>query len=109
MPCSIRSVAFVLTVLIPFSACAPAYQPREVLVPANCEVLARRAAEQGVNSLSEGEQQQLDFCQQQQLLRAEEEQAAYAKYQVRSNQSSLIASLIYATVSLLIILNEGRY
>jgi hypothetical protein len=91
---SIRSLVLPLAVLIPLSACAPQYQPRQVPIPADCDVLLRNATEEGVRSLSEAELKQLQFCQQQHLLRAEEEQAEYAKYQVRNARSAYIYSLI---------------
>lgn len=89
-------LALGLVFLIALSACAPRYQPREVLIPQTCEPLIRRAAEQGVDALSERERRELAFCQQQFLLRAEEEQAAYARSQAERERSAFLASLLYA-------------
>ncbi len=104
MNCTIRSVALTLAALVPLSACAPRYQPREVLVPDTCEPLLRRVGEQGTDALDERELRHLAFCQQQRLLRAEEEQAAYVRYQVRNAQSTYVLSLVYSALALVVLL-----
>jgi hypothetical protein len=54
----------------------PTYEPRQVLVPANCEALITRAATEGMSLFTETEAREALFCQQQQLIRAQEEEAA---------------------------------
>jgi hypothetical protein len=66
--------------LIPPSEIAvPSYEPREVLIPAECERIVREAATRGVDQLSESEARGAGFCQMQQIRRAQEEEAAARK------------------------------
>jgi hypothetical protein len=54
----------------------PSYEPREVAVPTECAGLIQRAATEGLARLTEHEARTVSFCQQQQVLRALEEEAA---------------------------------
>lgn len=81
-----RAVASVLLLLFPLTACGVRYEPRHVPVPSTCEPLLEQATAEGVDSLNEAQLRQLAFCQQQQLLRAEEEQAAFSRYEARRRQ-----------------------
>ena len=54
----------------------PSYEPRPVAIPANCEGLIARAASEGMANFSEAESREVLFCQQQQIIRAQEEEAA---------------------------------
>lgn len=105
---SIRSIALAMVILVPAGACAPAYQPRNVPVPADCDTLFQRAAEQGTAAFSESAMRQLNYCQDQFLLRAEEEQAAYARYQAAIQRSGLLSSAIYAGLTLLVLLLDDN-
>jgi len=66
----------------------PNYEPREVPVPSECEGLARRAAGGGAAQLSEREGKQLEFCQHQQILRAQEEEAAARRLEAHAAAAS---------------------
>ncbi|MEX2571533.1 MAG: hypothetical protein WD737_09500 [Gemmatimonadota bacterium] len=54
----------------------PNYEPREVVVPATCEGLIDRAATRGMEGFTEAEAREILFCQQQQIIRTQEEEAA---------------------------------
>ena len=54
----------------------PSYEPRLVLVPATCEALIQRAATQGMTGFTEAEAREVLFCQQQMIIRTQEEEAA---------------------------------
>ena len=84
----LRRTGALLLVTLTFSGCAqyrlasledveiPNYEPRPVLIPSTCEPLIERAATLGMSALSETERAETLFCQQQMLLRAQEEEAA---------------------------------
>lgn len=94
MPRTARIVASVLLLLFPLTACGPRYLPRHVPVPSTCEPLLEQATAEGVDSLDEAQLRQLEFCQQQQLLRAEEEQAAFARYEAGRRESGIWFTLV---------------
>ncbi|HUE96930.1 MAG TPA: hypothetical protein VMN39_09730 [Longimicrobiaceae bacterium] len=54
----------------------PSYEPRVVLIPQTCEGLIQRAATQGMSNFTETEAREVLFCQQQQIIRTQEEEAA---------------------------------
>jgi hypothetical protein len=54
----------------------PSYTPREVLIPAECDDLIRRAATAGIATLTDMESRTVAFCQQQRIQRSLEEEAA---------------------------------
>lgn len=54
----------------------PNYEPRPVTVPQSCAPLIERAAAEGMTRFSESEANEVLFCQQQQIIRAQEEEAA---------------------------------
>ena len=101
LPRSFRHTALVLAVCIPASACASAFRPTEVPIPANCESLLQRAGEQGTGGFSASESQQVTFCQQQRILRAEETQAQFTQYQARSIRSAAFFSAASAIGAIL--------
>ena len=80
------SALFLLTVILP--ACSqyrlaslrdveiPNYEPRFVVVPATCEAFIQRAATEGMSRFTEAEAREVLFCQQQQIIRTQEEEAA---------------------------------
>jgi hypothetical protein len=96
---SIRPL-LVAILLLPLSGCfgyrlvrpeeieIPSYEPREVLIPAECQALIRRAATEGAARLSAGEANALSFCQHQQMIRAQEEEAAARKLEAHSAAAS---------------------
>ena len=62
----------------------PNYEPREVLIPAECENLVRRAGTEGAARLTPAEINTLNFCQHQQLIRAQEEEAVARKLEAHA-------------------------
>jgi hypothetical protein len=54
----------------------PNYEPRVVVVPPACEPLIQRAVSDGLSRFSDSERSEVLFCQQQQILRTQEEEAA---------------------------------
>lgn len=62
----------------------PDYQPREVLVPERCDALITRAAAQGMGGFSETEAREVSFCQNQQMVRAQEEEAAMKRLEAHA-------------------------
>src|SRR5687767_15393907 len=84
----LRYVSVLLLLTMSLSACSqyrlaipqnveiPNYEPRLVLVPENCLVLIERAATSGMALFSEAEAREVLFCQQQQIIRTQEEEAA---------------------------------
>ena len=81
-----RTVAL-LALALPLTACAqyqlalppmevPNYEPRVVNVPPTCDALIERAATRGMSLFTEAEAREVLFCQQQQIIRTQEEEAA---------------------------------
>ena len=54
----------------------PSYNPRPVQVPAECATLIDRAVQRGMTDFTEREARMVDFCQQQEIIRAAEEETA---------------------------------
>ena len=54
----------------------PSYEPRPVAMPASCDSLIARVAAVGMERVTEVESRETLFCQQQQIIRAQEEEAA---------------------------------
>lgn len=82
----------------------PSYEPRAVAVPAECEALVQRAAAPGA-AISEADSRMLSFCQHQQILRAQEEEAAARKLEAHARTAGVALQaatfLLGATVALL--------
>lgn len=66
----------------------PSYEPRPVAIPATCDVLIERAATEGMRGLQEAEARMVAFCQQQQLIRAQEEETAARKLEAHTEVAS---------------------
>lgn len=62
----------------------PSYDPRPVPVPSDCELLIQRAANGAVGTFDESQARMLGFCQNQQLIRAQEEEAAARKLEAHA-------------------------
>jgi hypothetical protein len=83
-----RRIAFLLLVLLTAGGCTqyrlarldeveiPSYEPRAVPMPASCDSLITRIAAVGMERVSEVESREALFCQQQMIIRAQEEEAA---------------------------------
>jgi hypothetical protein len=54
----------------------PTYEPREVAVPVTCDALIARAVAEGMREFSEADAREVLFCQQQMIIRSQEEEAA---------------------------------
>ncbi|HEX8671518.1 MAG TPA: hypothetical protein VF710_06500 [Longimicrobium sp.] len=67
----------------------PSYEPRPVAIPAECDALAQRAAAAGAAQLTEADFRMLTFCQHQQLIRAQEEEAAARKLDAHARTAGL--------------------
>ena len=81
----------------------PTYQPREVPIPAECPELIERAALEGMLSLTEPESRTVTFCQQQQILRALEEEAAARKLESHATAARFALQLTTVVVGGLIV------
>ncbi len=98
----LRSAAILLLCVTTFSSCAsyrlasldslqiPNYEPRPVAVPATCEALIARAAAEGMSGFSEVEAWELSFCQQQQIIRAQEEEAAAKRLEAHAEAARFV-------------------
>jgi hypothetical protein len=80
----------------------PSYEPRPVAVPARCEILIQRTVDTGAGSLSEGEARDLEFCQKQQMVRAQEEEAAARRLDAHASAATFVLRLVAYTVGALI-------
>ena len=76
----------------------PDYTPRAVAMPAQCEGLIARVAERGMTGLGASDSQMVLFCQQQQLIRAQEEEAADRKIEAHARAADFALHL--ATVAI---------
>jgi hypothetical protein len=84
----LRQTAALLLLLLAASGCTqyrlaslqdmeiPTYEPRVVVVPPQCDALIHRAATEGMSRFTEAETREVLFCQQQQIIRTQEEEAA---------------------------------
>ena len=98
----LRRTGALLLVSLTFSSCAqyrlasledveiPDYEPRPVLIPATCEPLIQRAATEGMAALSDTERAEALFCQQQMLIRAQEEEAASELLEAHSEAARFV-------------------
>ena len=83
----------------------PTYEPREVLVPESCDALIRRAAVEGMTRFSEAEANELTFCQQQHLIRAQEEEAVAARLEAHAEAASFgvrVATAVLGVVAVVL-------
>jgi len=117
-PCSLsgRSLLALLIAVVVLNGCMgyrlvpldelaiPSYEPREVLIPAECPGLIERAATQGMAALTETESRTVSFCQQQQVLRSLEEEAAARKLESHATAARFVLQLTTVVVGGLIVL-----
>jgi hypothetical protein len=68
----------------------PNYEPRLVLVPVSCEGLITRAANEGMARFSESEAREVLFCQQQQIIRTQEEEAAAKRLEAHASAARFV-------------------
>ncbi|HUG40589.1 MAG TPA: hypothetical protein VMM12_08895 [Longimicrobiales bacterium] len=81
----------------------PSYEPREVLVPAECAGLVQRAATEGVATLTEAEARTLAFCQQQQVIRSLEVEAAARKLESHAAAARFVLQFTTVVIGALIV------
>lgn len=98
----LRRIASLLLLAVAMSACTqyrlaslqdievPNYDPRPVPMPANCEALIQRAADEGMARFTETEAREASFCQQQMLLRAQEEEAAAKRLEAHAEAARFV-------------------
>jgi hypothetical protein len=90
--------------LVPLDELAlPSYEPREVLIPAECPSLVERAATEGLATLTETESRTVTFCQQQKVLRSLEEEAAARKLESHAAAARFALQLTTVVVGGLIV------
>jgi hypothetical protein len=80
----------------------PSYEAREVLVPEQCDALVRRAATSGIEGMRRDEIDMIDFCQNQQILRSQEEEAVARKLEAHAQAASFALRLTTLVVGSLI-------
>ncbi len=80
----------------------PNYEPRPVAVPATCDALIARAAAEGMSRFSEVEARETNFCQQQMMLRTQEEEAAAKR--LESHAAAARFGLQAATVAITVLI-----
>jgi hypothetical protein len=115
LPKGMRSRALtVLAVLLLLAACGPYrlmrpdeitipnYEPRPVVVPATCDSLVNRAANVGMSRFSDNETREVEFCQQQHLIRAQEEEAASKKIEAHAEAANFALRLTVVTLGAII-------
>lgn len=104
----LRRTAVLILFALSMSACSqyrlaslqdveiPNYEPRPVAVPESCDALIARAVTQGMATFTEAEAREVLFCQQQQIIRTQEEEAA-AK---RLESHAAAARFVFQTIAL---------
>ena len=72
----------------------PSYEPRPVVVPEVCTTLIDRAAQRGMGALTEQEGRMALFCQQQQIIRAQEEETALRRIEAHAEAASFALRVV---------------
>ena len=72
----------------------PNYEPRPVAVPATCEPLIERAARDGMQNFTETEAREVLFCQQQQIIRTQEEEAAAKRLESHAEAARFVPQMV---------------
>lgn len=80
----------------------PSYEAREVAVPERCGVLIQRAVTAGTQGMEPQEVEMLGFCQHQQIIRAQEEEAAARRLEAHAAAASFALRLTTVIVGGLI-------
>jgi hypothetical protein len=82
----------------------PSYEPREVLIPTECTGLIQRAATDGMARMTDHERSTVAFCQQQQVLRALEEEAAARRLESHAAAARFALQLTTVVVGALVVI-----
>lgn len=81
----------------------PTYTPRVVPIPAECEGLIVQAAERGFAGMSESNARMVLFCQQQMLLRGQEEEVAEKRIEAHARAADFalhaVTTVLTATIA----------
>ena len=81
----------------------PSYTPRPVAVPAECEGMITRVAERGMAGMSEADSRMVLFCQQQMLLRGQEEEVAEKRIEAHARAADfglhVVTTVLTATIA----------
>ncbi|HEV2146893.1 MAG TPA: hypothetical protein VGR37_05805 [Longimicrobiaceae bacterium] len=80
----------------------PSYEPRNVPIPAECDALIRRAGTSDPNRITEAEGRALSFCQNQQIIRAQEEEAAARKLEAHAQAANFALQIATVAIGALI-------
>ena len=80
----------------------PNYEPRPVPVHPQCDALANRAASEGLARFTEVEVRTLNFCQQQHIIRAQEEEAAARRLEAHAAAANFALQATTVVVGALI-------
>ena len=83
----------------------PRYTPREVPMPAECEGMIARVAERGMAGMSENDSRMVLFCQQQMMIRAEEEELVERRIEAhaRAADFALHAATVVLTATIAVV------
>ena len=81
----------------------PNYSPRPVAVPAECEGLIARVAERGMAGLSDPDSRMVLFCQQQMIIRGQEEEVAEKRIEAHARAADfglhVVTTVLTATIA----------
>lgn len=111
---AVRATACSIAVIVTTTGCfgyrvirpdeidVPTYEARPVVVPERCDTLVARAAAAGVEGMRPPEVDMIAFCQNQQILRAQEEEAAARKLEAHAEAASFALRLTTVIVGGLI-------
>ena len=80
----------------------PSYEPRDVPIPAECDALVRRAGTTDPNRITDAESRALTFCQNQQIIRAQEEEAAARRLEAHAQAANFALQVATVVVGALI-------
>lgn len=80
----------------------PDYEPRPVSIPVTCDSLVERAASGWLGQMPETEQRQVTFCQQQQIRRAQEEEAAARRLEAHAQVANLALRVTVVTIGAIV-------
>jgi hypothetical protein len=81
----------------------PNYQPRPVVVPAECEGMILQVAERGMTGMSDADARMVLFCQQQMMLRGQEEEVAEKRIEAHARAADFalhaVTTVLTATIA----------
>ena len=81
----------------------PDYTPRPVAVPAECERLIALVAERGMAGVSESDSRMVIFCQQQMIIRGQEEEVAEKRIEAHARAADfglhVLTAVLTATIA----------